>query len=71
MLVGNKSDLDDKRKVSYQESSDRAKQWHVPYVETSAKTREHVDKVSSELSLESTIYKKGTYHFENINYLGD
>lgn len=45
LLVGNKCDLEDKRKVSFQEASDRAKQWGVPYVETSAKTREHVDKV--------------------------
>lgn len=45
LLVGNKCDLEDKRKVSFQEASDRAKLWGVPYVETSAKTREHVDKV--------------------------
>lgn len=45
LLVGNKSDLEDKRKVSHQEALDRAKQWGVTYVETSAKTREHVDKV--------------------------
>lgn len=45
LLVGNKSDLEDKRKVTYQEASDRAKSWGVQYVETSAKTREHVDKV--------------------------
>ncbi|CAH1108957.1 unnamed protein product [Psylliodes chrysocephalus] len=44
LLVGNKCDLEDKRKVSLQEANDRAKQWGVPYVETSAKTREHVDK---------------------------
>lgn len=47
LLVGNKSDLEDKRKVTYAEASARAKQWGVPYVETSAKTREHVDKVSN------------------------
>lgn len=47
LLVGNKSDLEDKRKVTYAEASGRAKQWGVPYVETSAKTREHVDKVSN------------------------
>lgn len=46
LLVGNKSDLEDKRKVSYQEAAERAKQWGVTYVETSAKTREHVDKVA-------------------------
>lgn len=45
LLVGNKCDLEDKRKVSFQEANDRAKQWGVPYVETSAKTRENVDKV--------------------------
>lgn len=45
LLVGNKCDLEDKRKVTFQEANERAKQWGVTYVETSAKTREHVDKV--------------------------
>ncbi|XP_018563637.1 ras-related protein Ral-a [Anoplophora glabripennis] len=52
LLVGNKSDLEDKRKVTYAEASTRAKQWGVPYVETSAKTREHVDKVFYDLMRE-------------------
>lgn len=52
LLVGNKCDLEDRRKVSYQEASDRAKQWGVTYVETSAKTREHVDKVFFDLMRE-------------------
>lgn len=47
LLVGNKSDLDEKRKVSLAESSARAQQWGVPYVETSAKTRDNVDKVGA------------------------
>lgn len=51
LLVGNKCDLEDKRKVSFQEASDKAKHWGVPYVETSAKTREHVDKVRNNASL--------------------
>lgn len=46
LLVGNKSDLHDKRKVTFQEASERARQWKVPYVETSAKTNENVDKVN-------------------------
>jgi Ras-related protein Ral-A len=46
LLVGNKGDLDEKRKVSLAEAQTRAQQWAVPYVETSAKTRENVDKVS-------------------------
>jgi Ras-related protein Ral-A len=45
LLVGNKSDLDEKRKVSLTEANARAQQWGVPYVETSAKTRDNVDKV--------------------------
>ncbi|CAH0555581.1 unnamed protein product [Brassicogethes aeneus] len=52
LLVGNKSDLQDKRKVTFQEASDRANKWGVPYVETSAKTREHVDKVFYDLMRE-------------------
>lgn len=45
LLVGNKSDLQEKRKVSLAEANARSQQWGVPYVETSAKTRENVDKV--------------------------
>lgn len=47
LLVGNKCDLNDKRKVPLNECQVRAQQWSVPYVETSAKTRENVDKVST------------------------
>lgn len=45
LLVGNKSDLDDRRQVSAEEAKARAEQWGVSYVETSAKTRANVDKV--------------------------
>lgn len=45
LLVGNKCDLNDRRRVSLNECQTRAQQWQVPYVETSAKTRENVDKV--------------------------
>lgn len=45
LLVGNKMDLEDKRHVSIEEAQNRARQWNVPYVETSAKTRHNVDKV--------------------------
>lgn len=47
LLVGNKSDLDDRRQVSADEAKARAEQWGVCYVETSAKTRANVDKVDS------------------------
>lgn len=52
LLVGNKSDLDEKRKVSLAEANARAQQWGVPYVETSAKTRANVDKVFFDLMRE-------------------
>lgn len=48
LLVGNKSDLDDRRQVSGDEAKARAEQWGVCYVETSAKTRANVDKVRSQ-----------------------
>ncbi|XP_063976042.1 ras-related protein Ral-a isoform X2 [Diachasmimorpha longicaudata] len=49
LLVGNKSDLEEKRKVSLAEAQARSQQWGVPYVETSAKTKENVDKVFFDL----------------------
>jgi len=52
ILVGNKCDLTEKRKVSAGEAQHRADQWKVPYVETSAKTRENVDKVFFDLMRE-------------------
>ncbi|XP_026837712.1 ras-related protein Ral-a isoform X3 [Drosophila erecta] len=52
LLVGNKCDLNDKRKVPLSECQLRAQQWAVPYVETSAKTRENVDKVFFDLMRE-------------------
>uniref|UniRef100_A0AAY4A729 small monomeric GTPase n=1 Tax=Denticeps clupeoides TaxID=299321 RepID=A0AAY4A729_9TELE len=45
LLVGNKSDLEDRRQVATEDSKVRAEQWGVNYVETSAKTRANVDKV--------------------------
>lgn len=52
LLVGNKGDLHDKRKISTAEAQARAQQWNVPYVETSAKTRDNVDKVFFDLMRE-------------------
>lgn len=52
LLVGNKSDLEDRRQVSAEEAKARAEQWGVCYVETSAKTRANVDKVFFDLMRE-------------------
>lgn len=51
LLVGNKADLE-KRQVTRAEAEERARLWGVPYVETSAKTRENVDKVFYDLMRE-------------------
>jgi len=56
LLVGNKGDLTDKRKVSLNEAQSRAQDWGVPYVETSAKTRDNVDKVSNITNENQTKY---------------
>ena len=45
LLVGNKSDLLEKRQVQEEEAKTKAEEWKVNYIETSAKTRANVDKV--------------------------
>ena len=45
LLVGNKSDLEDRRQVPVAGAREKAEEWGVQYVETSAKTRANVDKV--------------------------
>ncbi|XP_053368743.1 ras-related protein Ral-B-like isoform X1 [Clarias gariepinus] len=52
LLVGNKSDLEDKRQVSVTGAREKADEWGVQYVETSAKTRANVDKVFFDLMRE-------------------
>jgi len=49
ILVGNKADLEDRRRVSHSEAQQLADAWKVPYVETSAKTRLNVDRVFYDL----------------------
>lgn len=49
LLVGNKTDLDNRRMVSQEVALEQARLWGVPYVETSAKTRQNVDQVFIEL----------------------
>lgn len=68
LLVGNKSDLDEKRKVTLAEAHNRAQQWNVPYVETSAKTRENVDKVFYDLMQKIAAQKAAD---KNVNERND
>jgi len=52
ILVGNKADLSGSRQVQLATANNKATDWQVPYVETSAKTRENVDKVFYDLMRE-------------------
>jgi len=63
VLVGNKADLADsgRRRVSLQEAQALAQAWHVPYVETSAKTRSNVDKIFYDLMREVRRKKDGAF----------
>ncbi|KAI8899957.1 small GTPase superfamily [Globomyces pollinis-pini] len=45
ILVGNKLDVADKRKVSVREAELKAKEWGCTYMETSAKTRQNVEEI--------------------------
>lgn len=45
MLIGNKSDLENKRAVSKEEGEAFAKQHGITFLETSAKTAENVEQV--------------------------
>jgi Ras-related protein Rab-2A len=45
ILVGNKSDLNSERKVSYEEGAALAKSKNIPFIEVSAKTNEKIDDV--------------------------
>ena len=66
ILVGNKSDLTDQRAVTLANAQAQANEWKVPYVETSAKTRENVDKVFFDLMREIRAQKMDTKRMDTI-----
>ncbi|PAV56371.1 hypothetical protein WR25_15483 [Diploscapter pachys] len=66
VLVGNKADMRDERVVPIELAKQRAEQWGVQYVETSAKRRENVDKVFYDLMRDIKRRKVGTLHPEQI-----
>ncbi|CAG8453715.1 7276_t:CDS:2 [Acaulospora morrowiae] len=60
ILVGNKADLAQKRRVSTEEAIARAREWQCTYYETSAKTRQNVDEVYNDLMRKIKIRKDNT-----------
>jgi Ras-related protein Ral-A len=52
ILIGNKSDLQSSRQVRQEVANEKALKWNKPYIETSAKTRENVDKAFFDLMVE-------------------
>ncbi|KAF9898979.1 hypothetical protein BX616_003399, partial [Lobosporangium transversale] len=59
ILVGNKADLGQLRKVDPQEAAARAAEWNCRYIETSAKTRQNVDEVYTLLMRQIQQRKQG------------
>ena len=57
ILVGNKCDMEENRKVSQDKAKSLAEKWEVPYIETSAKTRDNVDKIFFDLLREIVVDK--------------
>ena len=56
ILIGNKSDLNDKRLVPFEEGKKKAEEYGYPFFETSCKTGEHVSECFIELA--ELVYEK-------------
>lgn len=50
MIIGNKSDMDDRRVVGIEKGQDIAKNHNIPFYETSAKSNINIDKAFYEMS---------------------
>ena len=57
MLVGNKTDLQDKRQVSMEEGERKAQELNVMFIETSAKAGYNVKQVSQGVLVECALFR--------------
>lgn len=67
LLVGNKADLEDRRAISEEAAKEQAAQWHVSYVETSAKTKHNVNNVFIDILREISARKSQEQQNETKN----
>lgn len=65
MLVGNKTDLSDKRQVSTDEGDRKAKELNVMFIETSAKAGYNVKQVRNSLQITNVESKKKLFKQKN------
>jgi len=57
MLVGNKADMEEKRVVQRSELEEKAKKLGCKFMETSAKSRQNVDEIFTELVKETIVFR--------------
>ena len=50
LLIGNKCDMEDKRKVSYEEGEELARSFKISFLEVSAKTSTNIDQAFKEMA---------------------
>ena len=71
LLIGNKSDLEDKRKVTYQEGKDFATSNGMQFIETSAKTDSKVkdafELLTQEIIKSNVTKDKGNENLDNLS----
>jgi len=67
ILVGNKSDIANRRQVPYELAAAKAEEWGVEYIETSAKTRDNVDKIYYDLLTKIAALKQDQMPSQNNN----
>uniref|UniRef100_A0A7S3J9M8 Ras-related protein Rab-1 n=1 Tax=Euplotes harpa TaxID=151035 RepID=A0A7S3J9M8_9SPIT len=71
LLVGNKSDLEEQREVSYDEGVELAKKYDIPFLEVSAKNAIHVDDTFTTMAseIQTRFLKEKTHKKDKKEFL--